>query len=234
MFVWVMVGGLLEAAQQLEQAAAAATAEAVGPHSSRLPGVDKHKNCVHSKQQTQQMCSRRVHAAMESLLLLPVLSNCSAQVYRLLAVTTAGILGLSRSALTLLQQGVPELPVSTSKTVAPEKHCSSSSPWFKRFWTDRAVIAAFKLWLAMSILLSITLLVADPAHGHLILPPISEAVRASPSAGVIAFVLAWHERVESTIIRVSFQRVRTYRLLLSWHDCLMRDRVIIRDNLFKQ
>jgi hypothetical protein len=68
----------------------------------------------------------------------------------------------------------------------------------QRFTADKSAVAAAKLWLAMSCLLVLLLVVSAFGEGG-----VASAVRGAPSYGIIAMVLAWHERVESTIIRVS-------------------------------
>jgi hypothetical protein len=53
----------------------------------------------------------------------------------------------------------------------------------------------------MSGLVVLFLLVAENPQGG-VHPTVSDAVLTVPTHGVIALVLAWHERVESTFIRV--------------------------------
>jgi hypothetical protein len=74
--------------------------------------------------------------------------------------------------------------------------------WLHRLHHNRAAAAALKLWLGMSGLVVLFILLAEDPQGT-IHPTVSYAVMTVPTHGVIALVLAWHERVESTLIRVS-------------------------------
>jgi len=67
---------------------------------------------------------------------------------------------------------------------------------------DRSAAAAFKIWAAMSGLLVLVLVVITNPNGSLS-PAASSSMALVPTHGIIALVLAWHERVESTTIRVS-------------------------------
>eukprot|EP00775_Hariotina_reticulata_P006200 gene6200-6436_t len=53
----------------------------------------------------------------------------------------------------------------------------------------------------MSVLLVLALLIAGDPGQHL-WPEVSSAVQAVPTHGMVAMVLVWHERVESTVIRM--------------------------------
>ena len=86
----------------------------------------------------------------------------------------------------LKPQPPPPVPVSEQQT-----------SW-QCFLRDKSAVAAVKLWCAMSCLLVVMLVVSDFGNAG-----VAAAVRAAPSYGIIAMVLAWHERVESTLIRVS-------------------------------
>eukprot|EP00775_Hariotina_reticulata_P002330 gene2330-2638_t len=66
---------------------------------------------------------------------------------------------------------------------------------------DRSAAAAFKIWAAMSGLLVLVLVIINNPNGTLS-PAASSAMTLVPTHGIIALVLAWHERVESTTIRV--------------------------------
>lgn len=84
--------------------------------------------------------------------------------------------------------------------------CRSPSPQSQssclyRLRHNRSAAAALKLWLGMSGLVVLFILVAENPSGR-IHPTVSYAVMTVPTHGVIALVLAWHERVESTFIRV--------------------------------
>lgn len=216
MFVWVMVGGLIDAAQQLEEAGAkllqksaqAAASIALNPasahHSSSPSSMQQHR------WQLPTVASKRVWTAIELMLLLPVLSNMFATLWASAKAVGPGVKRCC--SYRQRQQPKSDLPVSSTDITASGSGSSSSRRWslwlfmqqlFHPILADRALAAAFKLWLAMSILLAVTLLVADPQAGYTVWPLVSEAVRASPAAGIIGFVLAWHERVESTSIRVS-------------------------------
>lgn len=74
--------------------------------------------------------------------------------------------------------------------------------WLQRLQHNRSAAAALKLWLGMSGLVVLFILVAENPGGT-IHPTVAYAVMTVPTHGVIALVLAWHERVESTFIRVS-------------------------------
>ncbi|KAF6253680.1 hypothetical protein COO60DRAFT_397201 [Scenedesmus sp. NREL 46B-D3] len=72
----------------------------------------------------------------------------------------------------------------------------------------RNAAAAFKFWLCLSLLMVLMLLLSAGAGGG-VHPLVVAGVRAVPTHGVIAFVLAWHERTESTLIRVILRIVGT-------------------------
>lgn len=203
MFVWVMVGGLIDAAQQLEAAGSALV--------NRPAAARTTENAVGTKQQQQvstPLTSKRIRAAIDLILLLPVLNN-------MFGIAWAAVRLMASMVLQCFsfkpKKRSSDLPVtSADAAVSSSKTSSGNSSWqlclpqlLHMLHTDRALAAAIKLWLSMSILLTVTLLIADPEAGHVVWPVVSEAVSASPAAGVIAFVLAWHERVESTSIRVS-------------------------------
>ncbi len=65
-------------------------------------------------------------------------------------------------------------------------------PGAARVLQDRALQAAFKFWLAMSLLMVLTLT----------LYPVTYSVVQGPVLGITAAVLSWHDRVESTQVRV--------------------------------
>lgn len=88
----------------------------------------------------------------------------------------------------------PPLPPLYPATPAPRS-------WHQRLRANRSAAAALKLWLGMSGLVVLFVLVAENPQGS-IHPTVAYAVQTVPTHGVIALVLAWHERVESTFIRV--------------------------------
>jgi hypothetical protein len=74
-------------------------------------------------------------------------------------------------------------------------------------WLGRhraAAAAAFRFCLSLSLLMVLVLLLSAGAGGG-VHPLVVRGVQAVPTYGVTAFVLAWHERVESTTIRMSMQ-----------------------------
>eukprot|EP00879_Flechtneria_rotunda_P019797 GHRR01020809.1.p1 GENE.GHRR01020809.1~~GHRR01020809.1.p1 ORF type:complete len:676 (+),score=194.88 GHRR01020809.1:118-2145(+) len=227
MFVWVMVGGVIEAAQHLEDTGAqllggiASRAKVQQPsdtsatdHNSSLV-IDREQgrhlvmDKQHHRQHRQQQWLLHTPVAalnnglkglwpvVELVLLLPVLNNAAALAH---TAGTAAAQAMT-AAVSACCNRKPAL-----RLAAVERSNSSRKQWLAfrdRLRTDVALAAAVKLWLAMSGLLALTLIVAASWKvSTAVSAVVSAAVSAFPVPGIIAFVLAWHERVESTIVRV--------------------------------
>ncbi|KAF6253678.1 hypothetical protein COO60DRAFT_397258 [Scenedesmus sp. NREL 46B-D3] len=239
MFVWVLLEGLLQAVQAMEAAGVAllqaqAQAHAGGSSSSSSKAAVADAEAQQVAQQHKQR-QRQVHqptaaaqhsmAALKELgkaaAMLPVLGNLAAiaaKPFRA-ARRTAGCGGSSRSDAARHQPHKPTLgttPTQQSQQQQPaglllfwpaRAAAAPAAAWL-RLGRHRNAAAAFKFWLCLSLLMVLMLLLSAGAGGG-VHPLVVAAVRAVPTHGVIAFVLAWHERTESTLIRVLFRIVGT-------------------------
>jgi hypothetical protein len=238
MFEWVLLEGLLQAVQAMEQAglelmAAQAAAAAGGGSSSPavIGAAGQHAVQQHNKQLEQPQgrtgAAKHSMAALKELAkavaMLPMLSNLTA----LLALpvkaawhAVSGCCGAAPSSTLhhkqalkhkrqhqrqLLKTKQHQQPVWLSFLPARVAAAAAAVPAAVVLWLAHrraAAAAAFKFWLSLSLLMVLMLLLSDGAGGG-VHPVVVTGVRAVPTHGVIAFVLAWHERVESTTIRVS-------------------------------
>jgi hypothetical protein len=231
MFVWVLLEGLLQAVQQMEAAGLAllqqqADAELGSSSSSEEAAVadaEAQPVAQQAQKQQQQRVRGRSSAAEQSVAalkelgkavaMLPVLHNLAAIVgiaftgaYKALTCSCCGASG-SRHVSNLAaqnkqqqQQQQKRKPPWLSFARARAFAAAPATAWL---WLarHRDAAAAFKFWLFLSLLMVLVLLLSAGAGGG-VQPLVVHGVQAVPTHGVIAFVLDWHERTESTLIRV--------------------------------
>jgi hypothetical protein len=214
----------------MRQQAAAAAAGRRGSGPAVIDAAGQPAMQQHNKQQAQARGSNAaaqhsVTALKElgkAVAMLPVLSNLAA----LLAMpvkaawhAVTGCCGAAPSSMQPHKQALKHKRQQQRQLLKPQQHqqpawlsflparvaaAAAAAPAVVVLYLahHRAAAAAFKFWLSLSLLMVLMLLLSAGAGGG-VHPVVVTGVRAVPTHGVIAFVLAWHERVESTTIRAS-------------------------------
>jgi hypothetical protein len=208
MFVFVLMTEVMEAAEHLDRAGSKLLNPSSSSGSSRCSRHAAATGTNNKQQQQQPMQPESgalspqdtsVREMLRAALLIPLLSNLAGACW---AVAAAAAESLTKAATTCLRPNPSTLNQAGLKQQQQQQQPQGSAWHWRGLLGNRDAAAAFKFWLAMSVLLVLAMLIVGDPGNHL-WPEVSALVKAVPTHGMVAMVLVWHERVESTLIRVS-------------------------------
>jgi hypothetical protein len=195
------------------------SAAAAVAHAGAQPVVQQHQRQQQQQVQKRNTAANHSWTALKELgkavAMLPVFSNMAALAampFKAAADRWAGCSSSTSSAHTTPRKIYKATPGFKRQHQPAWQYlwpvravvAAAAAPLAVWSWLGRhrAAAAAFKFWLSLSLLMVLVLLLSAGAAGG-VHPLVVRGVRSVPTHGVTAFVLAWHERVESTTIRVS-------------------------------
>jgi hypothetical protein len=226
--VQAMEAAGLQLLQAQADAEAAAGSGSNGPAVIAAEGQPAVQQCNKQQEQAHEPKAASKHSIQalkelaKAIAMLPLLSNLAALLAMPVIAALHAVLGCCGAASSSAQahKQAEKLKRQQQRQLPRPRHqqrppwlsllpvraaaAAAATPAAGLLWLThhRAAAAAFKFWLSLNLLMVLVLLLSAGAGGG-VHPVVVAGMRAVPTHGVIAFVLAWHERVESTTIRVS-------------------------------